>query len=365
MLPTFRFLIVFIGPPSPPPPPPAYCVSAGKAWFFADDVTVALGTDIDRGGECADLPLTTSLQQSNLLGSDVYVGGDGPTEPIRLGANSTMSCTPSQLGCAWVWHAGLLYIIVPTPTPSALGSPASPPSPSPPSAPVLLSVSNRVKTGTEFAITQGDNATIVGEVFAAHLSHGDGPGRSYGYAVTPCPNVSQAQAVLRSLSITVLSNQKPVQALCSNSGGDGLRGLQAVLWPTDAGVTVDGAAAGCWNISVAASPALSHGLLVQIRVDSNGTGAGAAAGAGAASPGAATAYVISAVMPAVKWSGAAPTDVATVWIAGVRLRGDGCQCQDGSGLDRDRLSGGSPIGTTVTVALDGAGATNAVRCVET
>jgi hypothetical protein len=302
-------------------------------------VTVALGANIDRGGGCEDLRLTTSLQQSNLLGSAVYVGGAGSIKPIRLGANSSMSCTPSDPGCSWVWHAGLLYLILPT-----LGSLGLPPLLPSSSSPVLLSVSNHIKTGTEFAITQGDNATIVGEVFAAHLSHGDGPGRSYGYAVTPCADVSQAQTTLQKLSFVVLSNRKPVQALCSGLG------LQAVLWPTDAGVTVDGAAAGCWNISVAASSALSRGLLVQVRVDGNNTST--RTGTQVASPGDAAAYVISAVMPAVKWSDAAPTEVATVWIAGLRLHGDGC------------LPSRSLLGTTVTVPLDGAGATKSLRCVE-
>ena len=111
------------------------------------------GANITRSASCAGLPLTTSMQQSNLLGSDVFVGG--ASSSLRLNNDSSHTCTVSSTDCTWVWHAGLLYAVLEQPGGVYWNEPRE-------GEPVALTVSNLVREGTEFDITQGDNLTIQG-----------------------------------------------------------------------------------------------------------------------------------------------------------------------------------------------------------
>ena len=122
----------------------------------------------------------------------------------NLAALATSPCALSVGSCSWVWHAGLLYIVPPT---AALG----------PEMPVTLTVSNRVRHGTEFAITQGDNQTLSGAVFTAFLSHGHGTqGLGYAYAVVACRTPEDVQSTLQTFgAVKLVSNTQPVQAVCA------------------------------------------------------------------------------------------------------------------------------------------------------
>jgi hypothetical protein len=312
-------------PPAPPPAAPPACVSAGKAWFFSGEATVALGTDVQRGAHCSGQALTTSIQQCNLLGSAVVVGGRSHRTTL-LATGGRFSCSVGEADCAWVWHRGLLYAL-PFAAPNASAT--------------SLVVSNEERSGSEFGITQGDNTTLRGQVFTAFLSHGYGNSLAYGYTVTPCGSLDEIDDTLAKLHarVVVVSNRKPVQAVCTlpNSAmpSSDFAGLQAVLWPSTTPLQLFAEDAGCLDIDVAASPALALGVVFQIRVVALGAGEGAA-------------YNISAVAPAEFAPQRAGMDLH-LHIAGRRLHGAGC-------------ASAGRAGTNVTIALEPNGATATVRC---
>ena len=111
---------------------------------------------------------------------------------------------------------------------------------------VSFTVSNRVHEGTEFAITQGDNETLRSQLFTMFLSHDQAAAarsHSYAYAILASPDAAEAATqaaqllgAVRALhfplshsfshtnmkspcaeQVTVLSNAKPVQAVCTRA----------------------------------------------------------------------------------------------------------------------------------------------------
>lgn len=312
--------------PAPPAPPKPACVVAGKSWFWSENFTLALGTDISRGPGCTEMPITTSIQQSNLFG-DIMIGGEGevtplPNNTIRTVAISHM-CSETD-GSSWVWHDGLLYAVLRGPTGGAGNASTNTP-------PESFTVSNQVHEGTEFAITQGDNETLPGrQVFTMFLSHNKASAaisHSYAYAILASPNAVDAagQAARLLAAVTVLSNAKPVQAVCTSAP---TQMMQIVVWPgSSTSVDVGGSDAGCWDVSVLASGATPQGVVLQVR---NAHPAG---------------FAIAAAAPAV-----VGTSQVTVEIVGLRLVG--AACKQGA------------AGTTVTVQVNSTGATAVAWCTE-
>ena len=376
--------------PLPPPSPPLTrkhaCVHAAKAWFFTNTLTLAMGTAIGRSEACRHMPITTALQQSNTFGA-VWAGrGNVSTFPMQLLANdssvtmtlssplSTADKAGGQLGrptrmsvdqqgdLPWVWHDGLVYAVLLTDDTISRHFAAA----------ASLTVSNQVRVGSEFAITQGNNSTLRGPVFSVVLNHGNSvvPLSSYAYAVFPSPTPEQVAELLTKLiwqGITVLSNTKPLQAVCTRGSGNAL--LQLVFWPHNASTSsarldspaeallppsatpmvVAGATAGCWDITLpyAASLASAHGLLLQIRqqqVEDTG-----------AAPGESE-LIISAAAPALpsdvtKAMPLDSTQVVKVQVGRLRLVGAGCV-----------PLGGRANATMITIVVNRSGATNIVRC---
>ena len=83
-------------------------------------------------------------------------------------------------------------------------------------------MSNRVHEGTEFAITQGDNETLRSQLFTMFLSHDQAAAarsHSYAYAILASPDAAEAATQAAQLlgAVTVLSNAKPVQAVCTRA----------------------------------------------------------------------------------------------------------------------------------------------------
>ena len=349
------------GTPSPPVDP---CVQAGKAWFFTPNLTLALGTDIRRGPACHAMALTTSLQQSNLFGR-VYVGGDGPAAPRSLANNTNRTLAlaapggSSQPHMHWVWHDGLVYVVL-VGAGDGVGIVRG--------EDVLhracwngttLTVANQVRQGNEQQIIEsGTNSTIQRQVFSVFLNHPASTSfrtdpanssYSYAYAIVPSPTVAGTPALLRRMfgpsgDVTVLSNVKPVQAVCTRSP----QLLQIIAWPTPsvevsagqrggggAAAGIDGSNAGCWNILLVAfsdPAATANGVLLQIRANKG-------------------ALAVSAVAPPLLGTTMQQRNMAvTIHIADLVLDGDAC-VHDASG-------GGSKI----TVGLSSTGATSVVNC---
>ena len=245
-----------------PAPPPAACVMAGKSWFFSESVTVALGTDVSTGPQCAGMPITTSVQQSNVFG-DIWISEQGAAAH-RL-PNNTARTVPmsATAGSSWVWHDGLLYAVLRGQTGGAGRQVFRREAP-----PVSFTVSNRVHEGTEFAITQGDNETLRSQLFTMFLSHDQAAAarsHSYAYAILASPDAAEAATQAAQLlgAVTVLSNAKPVQAVCTRAP---TQMLQLVVWPgSSTNVLVSGSAAGCWDVSVLSSGATPQGAILQVR----------------------------------------------------------------------------------------------------
>ena len=246
--------------PAPPAPSPTACVMAGKSWFFSENVTIALGTDIIRGPQCSGMPITTSVQQSSVFG-DILIGEQGVVAH-RLPNNTEVTVPiPGTAGSSWVWHDGLLYAVLRGQTGGADSTSTNAP-------PESFTVSNRVHEGTEFAITQGDNETLRSQLFTMFLSHDQAAvasSHSYAYAILASPDAAEAatQAARLLAAVTVLSNAKPVQAVCTRAP---TQMLQLVVWPgSSTSVLVSGSAAGCWDVSVLSSGATPQGAILQVR----------------------------------------------------------------------------------------------------
>lgn len=277
-----------------------------------------LGTDIRRSPKCAAMPLTTSMQQSNLIhaamgGDAVLVGGTGVATVLQK-ADSILVTPTVKHGTTWVWHGGMLYVVL-----------------SDPAGPIAVVTSSTIRAGAEWNITQGSNQTIAAAVFSAVLSHGDGDALSYAYAVVPCSDPAAAAAAAEFLdrTVVVVTNRKPVQAVCAPG-----RALQAVLWPSSTAATILGDAAGCWNISVPKGPALELGVVLQLRM--------------VAAPRPAYAFAVTA--PATDQMVKDDPLVASFFVSGLQIEGDGCNARrDGRGTD-------------ITVKLDRGGNTTTARC---
>ena len=322
------------GPPPPPPAPQDPCVQAGKAWFFTQNVTLALGTDIRRGTTCIDMPLTTSLQQSNLFGP-VWTG-DGAHQASMLPNNTnvtlnlTATASSDRRYMYWVWHDGLAYVILVSGDVNSTSS---------------LTVSNQVREGDrEHIIESGTNATIYKQVFTAFMNHPSSSvdtSYTYTYAIVPSPSVAATDALLSRLfgphaEVTVVSNKKPLQVVCTRE-----QLMQIIVWPASTGAAVSadkqvhgvihGGAAGCWEISVTFNntAAAAAGALLQLRATTLG------------------AVAISAVAPPVR-TAAQGRGAVTIYVTGLALHGDACS-----------VAGG---GTEITVGLNSTGATNVVHC---
>jgi hypothetical protein len=150
------------------------------------------------------MPLTTSIQQCNLF--EVVQTSEQGHAPQPLPNNTKVTLALSgATGSSWIWHDGLVYVVLLGSTGGSNVSGGSN------DAPVSLTVSNQVREGTEFAITQGDNTTLHRQMFTAFLSHGAASaGSSYAYVVLAAPTAVEAPVRVAELlaAVTVVSNAK-------------------------------------------------------------------------------------------------------------------------------------------------------------
>lgn len=280
----------------------------------------------------------------------MFLGGVQQDPVRKLAGNTSVTCSTASNGgdggCRWVWHDGLVYATVRQPSGGGGVPPAS------------LTVANKVVTGNEYRITQGDTKNITGGVFSAFLTHPPTPSTNltYAYAIAASASVADVRDTLAQMDarVTVVANTKPLQAVCTR--GDL---LQAIIWPSSptaaassslrrtsssaaAATSFVGAAwAGCWDVTVDLPPAApQHGLILQIR---RGTNLGGATG-----------FAISAVAPGLRVGG--PSYTATVKIAsrGMQL----------TSLPSDGAIGGSSgcDGNGAVVVLNSTGASSTVWC---
>jgi hypothetical protein len=259
------------------------CIRATKAWFFLDEGMVALGAGIKRSADCTMFPATTALQQSNLAGL-VFVGelASGKT-PRALAPNSTTvlamdpTSNSSGLSGAYAWHDGMAYIALQ----HYAGAPTDMTERALSHGPSALVVSNAVRNGTEYEVTQGDNKTIALPVFSALVTHpasvdAHWVGR-YAYFVMPVDSAQAVPSMLKEfwMGTTVVANTDALQAVCRRGNGSTPTILQATVASNSSG-RVAAARAGCWDVLIpSAQPSCRDGIacsgaIVQVRQGADG-----------------------------------------------------------------------------------------------
>lgn len=186
-----------------------------KAWFFGDDVVVALGTNISSaplpGTGGVPYAVATTLDQRP-TSSSVLVQRRGQPAPVTVAKGDAVAFDDAQ----WVWHGGIAYAAI------VAGE-------------MRVNVSNVIQSGSLANITQGPDTPIEMQVFSALLDHGtpiDEPG-SYAYVVVPDVNSSDIQSRVDEAAATavVVAHSTYLQAVCMPSTDAGAASLLAVFWP--------------------------------------------------------------------------------------------------------------------------------------
>ncbi len=160
-----------------------------KAWFFFDDVAVALGQGISQPGGRS--PVFTTLAQRRLAGA--VAGGDGKGKALRM--------LPGKVGKAqWLWNGGVGW--------ASLDD-------------SMLHVTDRSQTGDWKSINEHLKATPVREkVLAVWLDHGTAPkNASYAYLV----GLHHKEAAFKQLAtappVAILANTAALQAVTHAKSG--------------------------------------------------------------------------------------------------------------------------------------------------
>ncbi|NBW96543.1 MAG: hypothetical protein EBR28_07375, partial [Planctomycetia bacterium] len=160
-------------------------VKAHKAWFFFDDVEVALGAGID--ATAATSPVITTLNQTFQKGAVSWGTTSGSTGSLASG-------TQTRSDVSWVLHDGVGYVF-----PTAQS----------------VTVQAAVQSGSWSALATSNTSTalVTGSVFSLQVNHGTAPsGGSYSYAILPGASGSSVAAYAAAPAVRVLANTRTLQA---------------------------------------------------------------------------------------------------------------------------------------------------------
>ena len=159
-------------------------VKAHKAWFFFDDIEVALGSGIDAPSATGEV--ITTLNQTFQKGTAVWATTSGS---LGLLANGTQSRSDVH----WVLHDGVGYVF---PTPQSVTLRAA------------------VQSGSWSALNTSQSGTLVtGSVFSLQVGHGKAPSSgSYAYVVLPGANGSAVSGYAAAPTVRILANTRNLQA---------------------------------------------------------------------------------------------------------------------------------------------------------
>ena len=304
---------------------------------------MGLGAGIRRSAECTMFPATTALQQSNLAGP-VFVGELASGHlPRALAPNSTavLAMDPtsdsSGLSGAYAWHDGMAYIALQhcdgAPTERVLRH-----------GPSALVVSNAVRNGTEYEVTQGDNKTIALPVFSALVTHPASVDAQwvgqYAYFVMPVDSAQTVPSMLKEFLVgtTVVANTDALQAVCRRGNGSTPTILQATVATNSSG-SVAAARAGCWDVLVPSAQPSCHdgiacsGAIVQVRQDGDGR------------------VSVSVAVPTRRYH---DQRTMTVVLLGTKLSGTACTV----------VANGTAVTVPMNRSQQQPGATNTVICVQ-
>ncbi len=185
-------------------------VKAHKAWFFFDDVEVALGAGID--ATAATSAVITTLNQTFQKGSVTWGTTSGSTATFTTG-------TQSRSDVSWVLHDGVGYVF---PTPQS------------------VTVQAAVQSGvwTDLATSNTSSTLVTGSVFSLQVNHGTAPsGGSYSYTILPGASGSSVAAYAATPAVRILANTRNLQA----ARHDGLALTQAAFYASGTLSTGSGA----------------------------------------------------------------------------------------------------------------------------
>ena len=173
-------------------------VKAHKAWFFFDDVELALGAGIDAAAATGEV--ITTINQTFQKGSATWGATTG-----ALGVVSSGTVTRSDL--SWILHDGVGYVF---PTPQS------------------VTIRAAVQSGSWSGLNTSQSSTLVtGSVFSLQVSHGTATtGGSYSYVVLPGANGSAVTAYAAAPTVRVLANTRTLQA----ARHDGMALTQAAFY---------------------------------------------------------------------------------------------------------------------------------------
>ena len=159
-------------------------VKARKAWFFFDDVEVAMGSGVD--APAATSEVITTINQTFQKGTATWGTNSG-----SLGILSSGTTARSDL--SWVLHDGVGYVF---PTPQSVTLRAA------------------VQSGSWSGLNSVQSSTLVtGSVFSIQVNHGVAASSgSYSYVVLPGANGSAVTAYAAAPTVRILSNTRTLQA---------------------------------------------------------------------------------------------------------------------------------------------------------
>lgn len=159
-------------------------VKARKAWFFFDDVEVAMGSGID--ATAATSEVITTINQTFQKGTATWATTSG-----SLGILSSGTTARSDL--SWVLHDGVGYVF---PTPQSVTLRAA------------------VQSGSWSGLNSVQPSTLVtGSVFSIQVNHGVAASSgSYSYVVLPGANGSAVTSYAAAPTVRILSNTRTLQA---------------------------------------------------------------------------------------------------------------------------------------------------------
>jgi chondroitin AC lyase len=184
-------------------------VKARKAWFFFDDIEVALGSGIDAPAATGEV--ITTLNQTFQSGAASWSATSGSSGSLTTG-------TVSRSDVAWVLHDGVGYVF-------------------PSSQNVTLRAA--LQSGSWSGLNNVQSSALVtGSVFSLQVGHGTAPsGGGYSYVVLPGVSGSAVSAYAANPAVRILSNTRNLQAVRH----DAMRLTQAAFYASGTLATGSGA----------------------------------------------------------------------------------------------------------------------------
>ncbi len=159
-------------------------VKARKAWFFFDDIEVALGAGIDAPSATGEV--ITTLNQTFQTGSAAWAATSGSSGSLTSG-------TLSRGDVSWVLHDGVGYVFP---------------------EPQEVTLRAAVQSGSWSGLNTSQSSTLVtGSVFSLQVGHGTAPtGAAYSYVVLPGVSGSAVAAYAAAPAVRILANTRTLQA---------------------------------------------------------------------------------------------------------------------------------------------------------